>query len=139
MDSLPKALAAFHWVDPLIASQPTPLTPGSRGFNSDGSLHPLGTSSACKGVDVDTISGAQIAMAFISTWLTYRKYPHNGLEQDKLLDISDPLTQTIPMADDALNEETPVDAHLLRECVQHTMCLCDLTMERRKAALYTLD
>ncbi|CAH2282873.1 Hypothetical predicted protein [Pelobates cultripes] len=50
--------------------------------------------------------------------------PHKGLEQDKLLDISNLLTQIFPMVDDVLNEETPVDVHLLREWVQRTICLC---------------
>ncbi|KAM8977567.1 uncharacterized protein RCH25_046737 [Pelodytes ibericus] len=78
------------------------------------------------------------------------KDPRKGLEQglrstqDKLLDVSGPLTQFFLMADEALTEGSQIDPHLAREWAQRALCLLGnantaLSTERRKAALFKLD
>ncbi|KAM8977409.1 uncharacterized protein RCH25_044212 [Pelodytes ibericus] len=87
---------------------------------------------------------------FVTFMMRNGKDPRKGLEQglrstqDKLLDISGPLTQIFLMADEALTDGTPMDPQLTREWAQRALCLLGnantaLSTERRKAALFKLD
>ncbi|KAM8975554.1 uncharacterized protein RCH25_018841 [Pelodytes ibericus] len=87
---------------------------------------------------------------FVTFMMRNGKDPRKGLEQglrstqDKLLDISGPLTQLFLMADEALTEGSQIDPHLAREWAQRALCLLGnantaLSSERRKAALLKLD
>ncbi|XP_053311880.1 uncharacterized protein LOC128473653 [Spea bombifrons] len=78
------------------------------------------------------------------------KDPRKGIElglrsaQDKLLDVSGPLTQVFQMADEAIVDGSPLDPHLVRDWTQRALCLlgnanCAISSERRKAALFKLD
>ncbi|KAM8977380.1 LOW QUALITY PROTEIN: uncharacterized protein RCH25_043896 [Pelodytes ibericus] len=86
---------------------------------------------------------------FVTFMMKNGKDPRKGLEglrttQDKLLDVSGPLTQLFIMADEALTNGSQMDSHLAREWAQRALCLLGnantaISTERRKAALFKLD
>ncbi|KAJ1116904.1 hypothetical protein NDU88_005109, partial [Pleurodeles waltl] len=80
----------------------------------------------------------------------FGKDPKKGLDrswricQDKLLDVTGPLTKILEMAFLAKESGTPVDTEVLIGWAQRSLCLlgnanCAVSSERRKSILMRID
>ncbi|XP_053310209.1 uncharacterized protein LOC128472338 [Spea bombifrons] len=89
--------------------------------------------------------------SFMVTYMNKKgRDPRRGLEkglksaQDKLLDVSGPMTQIFVLADEATAQNSPLDPGLIKDWVQRGLCLLGnanaaISAERRKAALLRID